>query len=88
MKKLKPSNDIDDVYSILDSTPFLKTKKKIAKQIAMLPLDFVDFAQIHEISSYTHAVVGKIIWQFLDSENVSNHDCMLRSRTARTFALK
>ena len=28
MKKLKPSNDIDDVYSILDSTLFLKTKKK------------------------------------------------------------
>jgi len=28
MKKLKPSNDIDDVYSILDSTLFSKTKKK------------------------------------------------------------
>jgi len=29
MKKLKPSNDIDDVYSILDSTLFLKTKKNL-----------------------------------------------------------
>jgi len=29
MKKLKPSNDADDVYSILDSTLFSKTKKKI-----------------------------------------------------------
>ena len=28
MKKLKLSNDTDDVYSILDSTLFSKTKKK------------------------------------------------------------
>ena len=78
---------IHEIQHIIEASAyFLKYKNKIAQQIPMSPRDFVDFAQPLK-SHHTHAGEPKLFSIFYE-ENVSNHDCMLRSRTARTFALK
>ena len=78
---------IHEIQHIIEASAyFLKYKNKIAQQIPMSPRDFVDFGQPLKYR-HTHAGEPIFFYNFYE-KNVSNHDCMLRSRTARTFALK